>query len=125
MKSNKIRTIVSLHILLMIYSLSGVCSKMAAKQEFLSLKFCMYYAFLILLLGVYAVVWQQIIKHIALTTAFANKAVTVVWGILWGMLFFHESISIMQIVGACFVIVGVVLFAIADGEQGQEDKHES
>lgn len=125
MQSQKVKTIIELHVLLMIYSLSGVCSKMASKYDFLSFKFCVFYGILILLLGIYALVWQQIIKRIPLTTAFANKAVTVVWGIIWGTLFFHEEVSFWRIAGACFVIAGVILFAIADGDQNQEVNHES
>lgn len=124
MSKDKVKMIILLHVLLMVYSLSGVCSKMASKYSFLSLKFCFFYGLLILLLGIYAVVWQQIIKRLPLTTAFANKAVTVVWGIIWGMLFFHEKVSFGQIVGACLVIVGVVVFATADENQNQGGAYE-
>lgn len=122
MNKEKLKTLLALHLLLMFYSLSGVCSKLAAKSEFLSLKFCLYYIAVIAFLGIYAIVWQQIIKRLPLTTAFANKAVTIVWGIIWGMLFFHETISIRKIIGAIIVIIGVVLYAIADGEEKKEDK---
>lgn len=124
MSKDKVKMIILLHVLLMVYSLSGVCSKMASKYSFLSLKFCVFYGLLILLLGIYAIVWQQIIKRLPLTTAFANKAVTVVWGIIWGMLFFREKVSLGQIVGACLVIVGVVIFATADDNQNQGDDYE-
>ena len=73
-----------------------------------------------MLLGFYAIAWQQIIKRLALTTAFANKAVTIVWGIIWGIIFFQEHVSVNQIVGAIIVIIGVVMYAIADGETRQE-----
>ena len=116
MQKNKAKTFILLHLMLMVYSLSGVCSKMASKQKFLSFKFCLFYGCIILLLGFYAIAWQQIIKCLALTTAFANKAVTIVWGIIWGMIFFQEKVSVNQIIGAVIVIVGVVLYAIADGE---------
>ena len=109
MNKSKIKTLFLLHIMLMIYSMSGICSKMAAKENFLSFKFCFYYAMIIVLLGFYAIGWQQIIKRLPLTTAFANKAVTVVWGIIWGTVFFHESISVGKIVGAALVIFGVVV----------------
>ena len=122
MSKDKLKVIILLHLMLMVYSLSGVCSKMAAKESFLSVRFCCYYAGIIVLLGFYAVAWQQIIKRLALTTAFANKAVTIVWGIIWGVLFFHETISIRKIIGAVIVIIGVVLYAIADGEEKKEDK---
>ena len=86
----------------------------------MSVGFCFYYAIIIILLGFYAIGWQQIIKRLPLTTAFANKAVTVVWGIIWGALFFHESITIGKVVGAALVITGVVIYAKADGEAKDE-----
>ena len=109
-----------LHIMLMIYSMSGICSKMAAQQQFLSPSFCIYYGCIILLLGFYAIGWQQIIKRLPLTTAFANKAVTVVWGIIWGAVFFQEEVTIGKVIGAILVILGVVVYANADGKVKDE-----
>ena len=60
--------------------------------------------------------WRQIIRVLPLTTAFANKAVTTAWGLLWGLLFFHEHITIGKIVGVALVISGVLLFSAADPE---------
>lgn len=122
MKIGKIKTIFALHLMLMIYSMSGICSKKAAGIPFLSKEFCLYYGIIIALLGFYAIGWQQIIKRLPLTTAFANKAVTVVWGIIWGLLFFHESITIGKVIGAIFVIMGVVIYSYADRE-GDNDKN--
>lgn len=117
MDKSKLKTLFLLHIMLMIYSASGICSKMAAGESFLSFKFCLFYGAIIALLGFYAIGWQQIIKRIPLTTAFANKAVTVVWGIVWGLVFFRESISVGKIIGALLVVGGVVLYSYSDGEQ--------
>ncbi len=124
MTKSKVKVLFALHLMLMIYSLSGVCSKMAAKQAFLSPKFCLYYACIILLLGFYALGWQQIIKRLPLTTAFANKAVTVAWGLIWGVLFFSESVTPGKVIGMALVIAGVVIYATAgdkqDGAEGGE-----
>lgn len=109
-------TLVELHILLAGYSLSGILSKLAAAEPFLSVRFCLLYGGVIVLLGVYALAWQQIIKRLPLTTAFANKAVTVVWGLVWGLLIFHESITPGKLAGAALVMAGVILFSTADGE---------
>lgn len=117
MKTDKLKTYIALHLLLMAYSLSGVFSKLAAQQDFLSFKFCLFYAGVIGILGIYAIGWQQIIKRMPLTTAFSNKAITVVWGIVWGALFFGESITIGKIAGAILVIIGVVIFATSDADQ--------
>ena len=70
-------------------------------------------------LVVYAIGWQQILKRLPLTVAFANKAITVVWGIIWGAVFFQEAITPPMIVGAIIVMAGIVLFSIADGEERQ------
>ncbi len=121
MNKEKIKVLFLLHLMLMIYSMSGICSKMAAKQEFLSFPFCLYYGAIILLLGFYAIGWQQIIKRIPLTMAFANKAVTVVWGLIWGLVFFQEKITVKKVLGALLVIAGVVLYARADGEKEETD----
>lgn len=113
---NKGKTLIALHIMLMLYSVSGICSKIAGEYPFLSLKFCVFYSIVILLLGVYAIGWQQIIKRLPLSVAFANKAVTVIWGSVWGGLFFHETITFKTIVGATMVIIGVVMYACSDCE---------
>jgi drug/metabolite transporter (DMT)-like permease len=70
----------------------------------------------LLILFVYAIGWQQVIKRLPLTTAYANRGITVVWGIVWGMLFFGEEITLFKLVGAAMIIGGIVLFAQADAE---------
>ena len=120
MSKGKLKTIFLLHLMLMVYSVSGICSKLAAGTEFLSFEFCLYYGVILFLLLFYAIGWQQIIKRIPLTTAFANKAVTVVWGLIWGAIFFGESITIGKVIGALLVIAGVVLYAYADREKKDE-----
>lgn len=114
--TEKTRIFVSLHILLALYSLSSVLSKLASNMRLLSIRFCLCYGGIIALLGVYALAWQQIIKRIPLTTAFANKAVTVVWGLVWGLLIFHEAITPGKLAGAVLVMTGVILFSVADRE---------
>ncbi|MCI6936056.1 MAG: DMT family transporter [Clostridiales bacterium] len=121
MTKSKLKVLFLLHLMLMIYSLSGICSKKAAEVPFLSLKFCLYYGIVILLLGFYAIGWQQIIKRLPLTTAFANKAVTVVWGIIWGAVFFHEKITLGKLLGAAIVIAGVVLYVLSDKQEESHD----
>lgn len=113
-KKSRIKYFIALHIELLLFSLGGICSKLAGQHQFMSLGFVIWYGIVILNLGVYAVVWQQIIKHLPLTTAYANKAVTIVWGILWGVLFFQEQIKWNMIVGAIIVIIGVVVVVKSD-----------
>lgn len=123
MSRSKLKTLLVLHVLLMVYSVSGIFSKLASQQDFLSWQFVVCYAAILGLLGVYAIGWQQIIKRLPLTTAFANRAVAVVWGIIWGVAFFGESVTVSKVVGAALVIGGVILFARADDEdRSKEDE---
>lgn len=118
MKSaGRIKTLFALHLLLMVYSTSGILSKLAAGVDFLSFDFCILYGGVLCLLGFYAIGWQQILKKLPLTTAFSNKAVTIVWGIIWGALFFFEPITLPKAVGALLIIAGVILFSHADGQE--------
>ena len=82
----------------------------------MSVGFFLLYGGMLAALVVYAFGWQQVIKHLPLTTAYANKAITVVWGILLGFLLFGESITPRQFIGAAVIIVGIVLFVRADNE---------
>ena len=110
----KIKYFIILHIELVLFSLSGVCSKMAGKYDFMSKEFIFYYGLVLLNLAVYAIVWQQIIKKLPLNTAYANKAIMVVWGMIWGVIFFGEKITWNMVVGGIIVIIGVITVVQAD-----------
>ena len=69
-----------------------------------------------MLLGFYAIFWQKIIKRLPLTTAYANRAVTVVWGMVWGVIVFKEHLGFLQVAGGIIVLIGVALFALSDSE---------
>ena len=103
--------LIALHVLLLVYSLSGVFSKSAAAQPFMSWQLIALYAGMIVILGIYAIGWQQILKRLPLTVAFANKAITIVWGIVWGVVLFGETITWQMVVGGMIVVAGVVLFS--------------
>jgi drug/metabolite transporter (DMT)-like permease len=87
----------------------------------MSLAFILLYGAVLVILAFYALVWQQVIKRLPLTFAYANRAITVVWGIVWGYLFFGESVNPVMLVGAVIIICGIVLYATdgsADSEKG-------
>ena len=69
-------------------------------------------------MAAYALGWQQVIKRMPLTTAYANRGITVVWGIFWGAVFFGEAVTPFKLVGAALIIVGIVLYSMADNEDG-------
>ena len=113
-KKEKIKNYIFLHIILIIFYFCSVFSKLAGQSEFLSFEFCIFYGISIAILGIYAIFWQQILKRFSLTVAFINKAITIVWGILWGAMFFKEQITTNMIIGAVIVFVGVSLVVMSD-----------
>lgn len=119
MKPNA-KVYIALHLFLMVYSVSGILSKLAAGKAFLSLPFLLLYGGESLLLAFYAIGWQQFMKRMPLSAAYANKAVTVIWGCVWGVLIFREQLSAGKIVGGLLVLVGVALYGWADGKADKE-----
>ena len=113
----KIKPYIFLHVILLLYSCCSICSKQAALAPFLSFKFFLFYGLVIAILGVYAILWQQVLKLLPLTTAFANKAVTVIWGMIWGAVLFQEVITFKMILGAVIVIIGVIVVVTGGAEE--------
>lgn len=113
-KKASIWTFVLLHIGLLVSSLSGVCSKKAALCEMFSFEFFLWYGLVLICMFGYAVLWQQILKRMPLTTAYANKPVGLVWGMIWGVFLFGEVITPRMIIGAAVIFVGIFLVATSD-----------
>lgn len=110
-----VKTYILLHILLLFYSGAGICSKLAAGQSFLTFNFIVLYLLLLLIMFFYALMWQQILKKMELVTAYANKAVTIFWGLVWGRLLFNESITFYKILGVIIIVFGV--YMVVTGEE--------
>ena len=106
--------LIILHLSLLMSSLSGVCSKMAANCQMLSLNFIFWYGMVLVIMFAYAVVWQQILKRMPLTQAYANKPVSLIWGMVWGALIFQERITWTMILGAGIIFIGIFLVVTAD-----------
>lgn len=111
-----------MHIGFLFYSFYTVIGKIASQNNFLSLKFIFFYFILIFILFIYAVIWQQVLKNIPLSYATANKAITIVWGMLWSYIFFHEEISIKKIIGAIVIITGIFLFSTTTQSKGRSNE---
>ena len=122
MKMNNFASFLLMHAGFLIYSFYTVLGKIAAKYEFLSLHFCIFYCILILILFIYALLWQQVLKVIPLSFATANKASTIVWGMLWSFLFFQEEITIKKIFGAAIIIFGIILLSSTTNTEDQKNE---
>lgn len=98
-----------LHASLLINSLPGVASKLAGRYPVMSLPFLFFCGLSILLLGIFAVVWQQVLRHMTLTFALTNKPVTIIYSLIWGVLIFHETVTPKMVVGSLIIIAGIIV----------------
>ncbi len=113
-KENSFINILILNVIMAVYSFLGFFSKLAASESFLSAKFMLFYGIVLAGLFLYAIVWQQLLKRIPLITAYTNKAVTVIWGIVWGYICFGEAITVKKVIGAFVIIAGVLIVIRSD-----------
>ena len=114
-KHNGVLIFVVMHIAMLISSLSGVLAKLAALQKMFSLPFFLLYGGELALIFIYAIVWQQVLKRLPLTVAYANRPVSLAWGLVWGALFFRETIRWNMLLGAAVIFVGIYLM-VSDNE---------
>jgi len=101
------------HILMLqgivaIYTVSGVMAKFAVSGE-TTLQVLFYYGLQLASLGIYAILWQQMIQRFDLSVAYANRAMALLWSAVWAITIFGESVGPKQILGIVLVIAGTVI----------------
>ena len=93
----------------MIYSLTTVIGKYTSSYPMFSREWILLYLLDFAVLGIYAIIWQQLLKHFELSIAYANKAMTLLWSLLWSVLLFHEGITPARVLGVALVIAGTIV----------------
>lgn len=101
---------------IVLYSLVSVLSKAAALQDFLSMSFILFYGGELVLMAVYAVIWQICLERVPLVQAYAMRGLMFVLVAIWSLLFFRETLSPVQWLGLLVIIAGV--FISESGENG-------
>lgn len=92
-----------------IYSCSGIFSKYASMQEFLTLPYIALISGVVFVLGIYAIMWQQIIKRMPVGDAYLFKGTGVVFGLLIAHFIFGEAITLNNVIGSAVIIAGITL----------------
>ena len=106
------KTFLYLQFTVMIYSLSSIFSKYASGAPFLSLRYVFFIGLVVLCLGIYALLWQQVLKKAKLSAAYANKGVSLIWNMLFGYFIFAERVSLQNVIGALIVLSGIAVLAV-------------
>ena len=106
-----------LELSVLVYSLSTVTANMASKYPFLSWGYILYFGLDFVILAVYAILWQQIIKKFQLSIAYANKSMTLLWSMLWNFLIFSQGITPGKVAGVLLVMAGVIVMNLGGGKE--------
>ena len=75
-------------------------------QTFLSAFYFFCFCGIIFVLGIYAILWQQILRIIPISVAMANKPIALILSLVWAALFFGEQFSLKMIGGIFLVLLG-------------------
>ena len=108
------KLIAALQASVMIFSLSSVLMKLAAAHPMLSWPWIGLYFAALCIIGVYAILWQQFLKRVPLTTAYANRAMSMLWSMLFGVLIFNETITWNMLLGVFVIAFGIYLVVTGD-----------
>ncbi len=92
-----------------LYTTSGICSKMTSNYPALSFMWLFWIGLEVAALGMYAIFWQQIIKRVDLSVAYANRAFAIFWSTLWAVILFKEKITPANAIGIIVIFLGILL----------------
>ena len=101
------RALLGLQGAVIVYSFADITAKLVSRHAFLSWGWLLWLGAELLVLGVYALLWQQIIKRVDISVAYSNRAAAIVWTTLWAALFFGERISPQNLVGLAVIFAGI------------------
>lgn len=104
-----------LQLSVFVYSFSMVAARLASRNDFLTPGYILFFGLEIVILGIYAVLWQQVIKRFDLSVAYINKSVTLLWSMLWNYLIFSQGITLRKVLGVLIVMAGVVFMNLGEG----------
>lgn len=92
-----------------IYASSGIFSKLAASYEPLSWPYLFCVAAVISILGIYAIMWQVILKRLPLTVAFLWKSTGLIFGLSYSYFIFAEDITWNNVIGIAIILTGLTI----------------
>lgn len=117
-KRASLKLILALQACVLLFSVSSVLMKLAAQNPRFSWPWILLYMGALFIIGIYALAWQQFLKRVPLTTAYANRAMTMLWSVVFGVLVFHERITWNMLLGVAVIGVGVYFVITGDGADG-------
>lgn len=102
---------IALVVVNLVYACTAIFTKSASQHQFLSFPYILWLVGAVAVMGVYALLWQQIIKRMPIAEAYMFKGTSLIFVLLLSALIFGEAITLTNIIGAIVIIVGIVIYA--------------
>ena len=94
-----------------VYACSTLFSKQASEYNFISLPYVLFLVGAVAVLGIFAIMWQQIIKKMPISDAYMFKGTSLIFILLLSHIIFGEMITVNNMIGAAIIIGGIALYA--------------
>ena len=110
-KSITWRPVLSLLGVFLLYSFEPIIAKLTSQQSLDTVAFWLGLGGIFGVLGVYAILWQQLLKRIPLSTAYMFRGSTLIYVLILSVLLLGDSITTFNGIGAGMIVIGIILFA--------------
>lgn len=104
----KIHDLLLLICTFLVYSISLLLSRTASLQTSRE-SFLLFYGLSLMAMALYAVLWQLALQKTQLNTAYSMKAITMIFAVIFGFLFFKEAITVRTVIALAIIFSGVYL----------------
>lgn len=108
---NKTVQYISLVLVYLFYAGISVIMKYTGLQQPLTIEWCVGFVLLVATLGVYAIAWQQILKHIDLGVAYMFKGLSLFFIMVLLAICYDEPITPMKLLATGIIMIGIALYA--------------
>ena len=114
MQTNRViswKQVIHLLAVFLLYSFEPIAAKYTSQQGIGSISFWLGLVTIFGILGFYAVLWQQLLKGIPLSTAYMFRGSTLIYVLILSLILLGDSITAFNCIGAGMIVAGIALFA--------------
>ncbi len=102
------KSTVMLISLYLFYSIIGIIGKYnAISSRVGSLRFFLLFGIQLFGIALFSIGWQLLLKKFELNYVYLFKGTTILWGLLFSKVIFHEQITVNNLMGAIIIVVGI------------------
>ena len=95
-------------LLYFIYSLMGIIGKYnAMSSEVGTMRFWVLFSIQVAGMVLFAIGWQLLLRKFDLSYVYLFKGTTILWGLLFAQIIFHEQVTGNNLVGALIIVCGI------------------